>query len=48
MEKCPVCQRPIAETFPGAVVEYGGRSWLLCSQECKRQFELAPQMYTKI
>ncbi len=45
MEKDPVCGMAIDRHNPPARMEYRGRTYLFCSEDCRRQFEKHPERY---
>lgn len=45
MVKDPVCGMAIDRHNPPARMEYRGRTYLFCSEDCLRQFKKHPERY---
>ena len=45
MTKDPVCGRQVDEKTATAKINYKGREYQFCSQDCKRQFDQHPESY---
>ena len=41
----PVCGMPVPKDAAAAVVEFGGRSYRLCSPACERKFRASPESF---
>ena len=41
----PVCKKPLERDDVVARVEYGGRTYEFCSDDCRQQFEESPAQY---
>ena len=47
MTKDPVCGRQVDEKAATAKINYKGREYQFCSQDCKRQFDQHPESYVQ-
>ena len=47
MTKDPVCGKQLDEKTAPARINYQGRDYQFCSQDCKSQFETHPQRYVQ-
>jgi len=47
MTKDPVCGRQVDEKTATAKLNYKGREYQFCSQDCKRQFDQHPESYVQ-
>lgn len=47
MTKDPVCGKKLDEKTAPARINYQGRDYPFCSEDCKRQFETHPQRYVQ-
>ena len=47
MTKDPVCGRQVDEKTATAKINYKGREYQFCSQDCKRQFDQRPESYVQ-
>lgn len=41
----PVCKKPLEPDDVIARIEYGGRTYAFCSEDCRQQFEESPAQY---
>jgi YHS domain-containing protein len=47
MTRDPVCGRQVDEKTATARINYKGREYQFCSQDCKRQFDQRPESYAQ-
>ena len=45
METDPVCGMPVNKNWAAAQIEYGGRTYFFCIEDCRRQFAAEPERY---
>ncbi|MCE5199834.1 MAG: YHS domain-containing protein [Armatimonadota bacterium] len=42
----PVCGMVVAEEHAVACTDYRGKHYCFCSEECKEEFDIDPEMYS--
>ncbi|MBI5764770.1 MAG: YHS domain-containing protein [Planctomycetes bacterium] len=45
METDPVCGMPVNRNWAEAKMEYEGRTYYFCIEDCRRQFAAEPERY---
>ncbi|MBX0324939.1 MULTISPECIES: YHS domain-containing protein [Haloarculaceae] len=43
----PVCGMELLSGEAAATVQYGGKTYYFCSDECRQQFQVQPAVYTE-